>query len=183
MKITGRARKLAIAVAVPGVALGAFAGFGFAPAMASTGHPAAQHAVFREETITGAARSNNGYVPVAASGAFRDYGYANLNGRAVGITSINLGHGTFRVYHHAGKSQAYLNKKSCYVVDTVTTKYWVVGGTGRYDHAKGWGTAYARFSATMPKKSGKCDTSSRTHPVRGTTHSTFLLKGPAALGR
>jgi hypothetical protein len=179
----GKARKLAMAIAVPGVALGTLAGFGVAPAMASTAQ-AAHHKEFKQEVIVGATGDPSGVVPVSAYGAFRDHGWIDLNGPNAGVTAIKFKHGDFRVYHDAGTAKNYFNKKTCYVATTIVSDYWVVGGTGRYKGAEGWGKAHIRFSGVLPRehgKHGKCDTDAQ--PVTGTTYTTFLAQGPVALDR
>jgi hypothetical protein len=176
MRITGKAKKLAMAVVVPGVAIGTFAGLGLAPAMASTAQ-AAHHKEFKEEVIAGATGSSSGWVPVSAYGAFRDRGVINLNGPSAGFTSIWFKHGKFTVYHNAGTSKSHLNKWTCVAVDKIVSQYWVVGGTGRYNHAEGWGTAHITFSAVLPKHHGKCDSGGK--PL--STFTTFVAQGPVAL--
>ena len=173
----GTAKKLAMAVAAPAVAIGTFAGLGFAPAMASTAQPA--HKVFKHEVIVGATGNPSGIVPVSAYGAFRDHGSVDLNGPSAGVTGIKFKHGIFRVYHNAGTMKMSLNKRTCRVTEKVVSEYWVLGGTGRYKGAQGWGTAHIVFTAVAPRKHGKCDTSA--NPVKGTTYTTFVAQGPVAL--
>ena len=97
------------------------------------------------------------------------------------MTGIKFRHGILRVYHNAGTQTAHVNPKTCFSVFTNVSQYWVVGGTGRYHEAEGWGTAHIRFSGIQPKKGGKCDMNA--NPLPGTTHTTFLAKGPVALDR
>jgi hypothetical protein len=173
----GTAKKLAMAVAAPAVAIGTFAGLGFAPAMASTAQPA--HKVFKQEVIVGATGNPSGIVPISAYGAFRDHGWINLNGPNAGETTLTFKHGNLRVYHNAGTTKMYLNKRTCQATDKIVSEYWVTGGTGRYRGAEGSGTAHIVFTAVVPRKHGKCDTSG--NPVKGTTYTTFVAQGPVAL--
>lgn len=179
MRIRGRlGRKLAMAITVPAVAIGTFAGLGMAPAMAGTAH----HAVFRQETIAGFAHNDSGIVPVVAYGAFSDRGWINLNGPNTGTTGLQLRHGVLRVYHKPAGQSMSVNPKSCYFVFKQKADYWITGGTGRYRHAAGWGVAHVSFSGVLPKKHGKCDMSNNAQPLRGTALTTFLAQGPASLG-
>ncbi len=77
MGTTGRAwRKLAMAVAVPGVVLGTLAGFS-APAMA--GAAKHQSPPFGTETFHGyGAGDYEGNLPIYASGLFNDNGHIDL---------------------------------------------------------------------------------------------------------
>lgn len=179
MTIKGWAwKRLATAAAIPAIAIGVLAGFGAAPAMAGTAH----HPVFHQETIKGQVRGTSGIVPVWASGAFYDYGTVNLNGPAAGVTGIEFSRGTLYAYHNAGTSTNHVNPWTCAFLSTNTSQYWVVGGTGRYWHAQGWGTAYITFSGVLPRLHhghGPCNTSAA--PLPWTAHETFLAKGPVAL--
>ena len=70
-------RRLATAVAVPGTALGALAGFAAAPAMAGTVQPQLMPA---NETFYGYSTVYSEYIPVKASGVISDRGYLALVG-------------------------------------------------------------------------------------------------------
>jgi hypothetical protein len=176
MRIKGRAwRRLATAIAVPGIAVGTLAGAGIAPAMAGTAH----HTVYKQETIFGATRSASGIVPIQAYGAFFDRGFVNLNGPDPGRSSLVFRHGIVRVYHRPAGQSMRLNPKSCYAVFKERANYWITGGTGRYWHAKGWGVAHVTFSGVLPRRHGKCDTNA--NPLPGTSYTTFLAQGPVAL--
>ncbi len=176
MRTKGRTwQRLATAIAVPGIAIGALAGAGVAPAMASTTH----HSVYKWETIRGYAHGGNGIVPIWAYGAFYDHGVINLNGPDPGVTRLHFSRGVLRVYHKSVSQSMRVNPKSCYAVFRDKADYQILGGTGRYRHARGWGMAYVSFSGVLPKKHGKCD--ENANPLPGTALETFLAQGPVAL--
>lgn len=164
-----------MAITVPAVAIGAFAGFGLAPAMAGTAH----HPVFREETIRGFARGDSGIVPIVAYGAFYDHGWVNLNGPDPGIAGLYFTRGVLRVYHKPVSRSQYLNSKTCYFVSKEKADYWIIGGTGRYRHATGWGVAHVSFSGVLPKKHGRCN--QNANPLPGSALTTFQAQGPVSL--
>ena len=65
-------KKLALAVAVPGITLGSLAGFAAAPAGASTAQPHAPN--FRYERISGYSNGLMNSLPVQVTGSFFDNG-------------------------------------------------------------------------------------------------------------
>jgi hypothetical protein len=164
-----------MAITVPAVAIGTFAGLGMAPAMAGTAH----HPVFREETIRGFAHNDSGIVPIVAYGAFYDHGWVNLNGPDPGTSGLNFKHGVLRVYHKPVSQSMKVNPKSCYFTFKEKADYWITGGTGRYRHAKGWGVAHVSFSGVLPKKNGKCN--ENANPLPGSALTTFQAQGPVSL--
>ena len=100
MGIRGRARKLATAIAVPGMVMGAFAAAGAAPAMASTAHHQAPPPGY--ETFhgygTGEYYGHFGVVPLYAHGVINDHGFIDLFGPNPGDI-IHLSHGNLDVQH------------------------------------------------------------------------------------
>src|ERR1700761_381449 len=127
-------KKLAMTVAVPGVALGTLAAA--APAMASTAHPHGTPI----ETISGYSNGGRGNVSVQATGAFYDSGHLNVNSPGP-FPTVNLNHGSLFPVHNQGSSHTNVNPFSCFATSRSTVNYSIVGGSGRYRHISGWGTA------------------------------------------
>src|ERR1700679_2254595 len=100
-------KKLAMTVAVPGVALGTLAAA--APAMASTAQPHGTPI----ETISGYSNGGGGNVNVQATGAFYDSGHLNLNSPGP-FTAVDLKHGSLFTVHNQGANQTNVSPFSCF---------------------------------------------------------------------
>ncbi len=165
-------KKLAMAVAVPGVAVGTLAGFAAAPAMAGTNYP--HPAQF--ETIRGYGQGPGGIVNVQAAGAFYDYGWLNLNSGS-NSTEVHLSQGSLYTVEDQGSNRTRIQPFSCSVTSQTTVDYWILGGSGRYRHVSGQGTATITTSGVLPRKHhGQCDTNA--NPLPGSEHTTFVAQGP-----
>ena len=73
---------------------------------------------------------------------------------------LHLGHGTLRVTHPDSQSHftQHLDPKTCFATFTITGKYTVGHGTGRFAHVTGHGTYVVRDQAILARtKSGACD--------------------------
>jgi hypothetical protein len=168
-------KKLAMAIAVPGVAMGTLAGVAAAPAMAGTAHPHG-HPI---ETIRGSGNGNSGNVNVRAAGAFSDRGHLNLNSTS-GFTEVYLSRGSLFTVHGKGSTTTSIRRSSCFVTSQTTTNYRIYGGTGRYRHISGSGTASITVTGVLPRlRHGRCDSSAA--PLPWTEHTTFVARGPVNL--
>lgn len=157
MGIRGRARKLATAIAVPGMVMGAFAATGAAPAMASTSH---HQAMLGYETFhgygTGEYYGHFGVVPLYAHGVINDHGFIDVFGPNPGDI-IHLSHGNLDV-HHFDHGHEHLYPASCTVVLSVHSRYIILGGTGEYRHVHGYGHSDLEFTAVTGRDyHGNCD--------------------------
>ena len=176
MGIRGRARKLATAIAVPGMVMGAFAAAGAAPAMASTAHHQAPPPGY--ETFhgygTGEYFGHFGVVPLYAHGVINDHGFIDLLGPNPGDI-IHLSHGDLYVTH-TDFGHEYLYPASCTIVLSANSDYTISGGTGRYSDAYGYGHSYVKFTAVTGRDhDGQCDTN-RILPSSARTY--FDASGP-----
>ena len=168
-------KKLAMAIAVPGIAMGTLAGVAAAPAMAGTAHPQG-HPI---ETISGSGNGNSGNVNVQASGVFSDRGHLNVNSPSR-YTNVYLNRGTLFTVHGKGSTTTHIRRSSCFVTSETTTKYQIYGGTGRYRHISGSGTASITVTGVLPRtRSGRCN--SNAAPLPWTEHTTFVARGPVKL--
>jgi hypothetical protein len=114
---------------------------------------------------------------VTATGLVADHGSISLAGNATSSV-IRLSGGTLKVTHAQGKSHQGISK-ACAVTFWNKGTYKVLGGTGRYAHASGHGTATITFTGSVPKKKdGTCDTA--TDDVTG-ARETFTATGPLTL--
>ena len=157
MGIRGRARKLATAIAVPGMVMGAFAATGAAPAMASTSH---HQAMLGYETFhgygTGEYFGHFGVVPLYAHGVINDNGFIDLLGPNPGDI-IHLRHGDLDV-HHTDYGHEHLYPASCTVVLSAHSRYTILGGTREYSGATGFGHSFVEFTAVTGRDhNGNCD--------------------------
>jgi hypothetical protein len=159
MGIRKKARKLAMAAAVPGMVMGAFAAAGAAPAMAATAHHQKPPSF---ETFngfgTGEYGGHFGVVPLYAHGVINDHGFIDLLGPNPGDI-IHLSHGDLDV-SHTDFGHEHLYPASCTIVLSANSDYAIIGGTGDYTGASGGGHSYVKLTAiTGREHNGNCGTS------------------------
>ena len=165
MGIRGRAwRKLAMAVAVPGVALGTLAGFSV-PAMASTAQP---HVVYSHETFHGFVRGISPYIPIYADGVVSDHGYLNLTGTNPGYI-VHLHHGSLYVQYANSSYSSHIAQQSCNASfsDTVSDTINGEPGTMSTRPARGRRTSGSRPTCTGTTGHAIPVTRPRTPSIRG----------------
>jgi hypothetical protein len=168
-------KKLAMTIAVPGVAVGTLAGFAAGPAMAATAHPHGNP----NETISGSGNGPSGTVNVQASGVFHDFGHVNLGSNSP-FTEVHLSHGSLYTLHNHGHNWTSVNPFSCFAASSTTVDYTITGGSGHYWHASGHGTATVTVTGVLPRKPNHhCNTNA--DPLPWTEHTTFLAQGPVYL--
>lgn len=177
MGIGGTAwRKLAMRVAVPGVAIGSLAGFGAAPAMA--GVTTSHKPPLQNESFHGIVTGVSGFIPIWASGVVSDNGYIDLTAPNPG-DSIHLHHGSLDVHHYDDSTSSYIDQRSCTAVYTDYSEYSIEGGTGRYRDAYGYGTARVRVTAVLQRdRDGMCNPD---EPRPGSVYTSFDAHGPFTL--
>lgn len=173
MGISGRAwRRLALAVAVPGIALGTLAGFTAAPAMASVAQPNTPGPI---ETFHAYGTGlPNGDVPMYAHGAFSDYGYISLAGLGSNYT-MYLHQGDIYVHTAGPSSTPTVAPQSCNVSYTQHFTYGITGGTGNYSNLDGFGYGRLRVSAVVYRHNGTCQLND---PIPGTFRVLIDASGP-----
>ena len=161
-------QKLALAVAVPGVTLGAMAGFAAAPAMASTAQPHAPS--FRYERISGYSNGLMNSLPVSVTGGFFDSG--TLHATGPNFFTLYLGQG--RQYLALGfvPTTPHVNPATCRVTYHVNTGMVIFGGTGQYTGFHGYGSASITETGAVPRVNGHC--SSAFNVIPSTAHTTFV---------
>jgi hypothetical protein len=144
-------RRLAAAVAVPGTALGALAGFAAVPAMAGTAQP---QTTSPNETFHGYGTVFSDHIPVVASGVFNDRGYLNLarNGQA----TVVLRHGSIYVRISHNHDSMSLNRRSCESTNTKTFSYQITGGSQRYHAVRGAGYGSIKVTEAVRRRHGAC---------------------------
>ena len=154
-------RRLATAVAVPGTALGALAGFAAAPAMAGTAQP---QSMSPNETFYGYSTVYSRYIPVNASGVISDRGYLDLTGNGQAI--VVLRHGSIYVSISQRHDSMSVDPRKCGVRNTETFRYQITGGSQRYHGARGDGRGSIKVTAVVRRDHGVCRIS---EPIPGTT--------------
>jgi hypothetical protein len=145
-------RRLATAVAVPGTALGALAGFAAAPAMAGTAQP---QVMSPNETFYGYSTAFSQYIPVNASGVISDRGYLELTGNRQAI--IVLRHGSIYVSIGQRHGSNSLDPWTCLETSTETFSYQITGGSQRYRAARGDGRGTIEGTTLLRRYRGKCE--------------------------
>ena len=144
-------RRLATAVAVPGTALGALAGFAAAPAMAGAAQP---QTMSPNETFYGYSTVFSQYIPVNASGVISDRGYFELTGNRQAI--IVLRHGAIYVSIGQRHGSNSLDPWTCLETSTETFRYQITGGSQRYRHAQGDGRGTIEGTTLVRRRHGAC---------------------------
>jgi len=82
--------------------------------------------------------------------------------------------------HNQGHTHTSVDPWSCAATSRTTVDYNITGGTGRYWHISGHGTATITVSGVLPRKNNHhCNTNAQPKPW--TVHTTFLAQGPVHL--
>ena len=160
-------KKLALAVAVPGVTLGAMAGFAAAPAMASTAQPHAPS--FRYERISGFGNGFMSSLRVQVTGGFFDSGTLHSYGPSL---TLSLGQGSQYLSLWFVPTTPHVNQATCRVTYHVDARMYVNGGTGQYFGYHGYGSASITETGAVPRVNGHC--SSPFNIIPSTAHTTFV---------
>ena len=152
-------RRLATAVAVPGSALGALAGFAAAPAMAGGAQSPKPN-----ETFYGYSTVHGDHIPVNASGVISDRGYLNLTGNRQ--ATIVLRHGSIYVSIGQRRDSISLDRRTCVYTNTETFRYQITGGSQHYHDTRGDGRARIEVTVVVRRHHGMCAVN---EPIRDTT--------------
>ena len=172
MRITRKSvRKMALAVAVPGVTLGAMAGFAAAPAMASTAQPHAPYSVY--ERVSGFSNGLMNSLPVQVTGGFFDNGRLHTSG--LNFITLNLGDGNQYMTYGFVPGVPTVNQATCRVTYKLNTSLHVLGGTGQYYGYHGYGTLSVTETGAVPRVNGHC--TSGYNVIPSTAHTSLV---PAA---
>ena len=145
-------RRLATAVAVPGTALGALAGFAAAPAMAGTAQP---QLMSPNETFYGYSTVYSEYIPVNASGVISDRGYFDLAGNRQ--ATVVLRHGSIYISIAQRHDSMSLDPRTCGLTTRETVRYQITGGSQRYRNARGDGRGTIEVTAVVRRHNGMCE--------------------------
>ena len=155
MGIQKMLKRLALAVAVPGVTAGALAGFAAAPAMASTAQPHAHAPVY--ERISGFSNSLSSTMNVQVTGGYFDNGSVSL-GLLGGLATVSLTQGTQTVYLLPGGFTYNLHPGTCTGTIRVNAGLYILGGTGAYSGVTGTGSATLTGNISVPRQfNGGCN--------------------------
>jgi len=148
-------RRLALAVAVPGMTAGALAGFAAAPAMASTAQPQARYPVY--ERISGFSNTLANSVNVQVTGGFFDNGTASLNLNDGPSATVSLSQGTQTIALDPTSVTTKLHPGTCSGTIRIIADLEVTGGTGAYADLTGPGTATLTGNISVPRQfNGGC---------------------------
>jgi hypothetical protein len=151
-------RRLALAVAVPGMTAGALAGFAAAPALASTAQPHAHHQVY--ERIAGYSNTLANSVNVQVTGGFFDNGTASLNLNSGFGATVSLTQGTQTLALQPTSITSKLHPGTCSGTIRINADLEVTGGTGAYAGFTGPGTATLSGNVSVPRQfNGGCNLS------------------------
>ena len=143
-------RRLATAVAVPGTALGALAGFAAAPATAGTAQPQ----ISPNETFYGYSTVYSQHIPVNASGVISDRGYLDLTGNPQ--AAVVLRHGSIYISLSRRHVSMSLDLQTCRATNTESFRYQIIGGSQRYRGTQGDGRASIEVTEVMRRYHGMC---------------------------
>jgi hypothetical protein len=156
MRIHKRAMKrLALALAVPGMAAGALAGFAAAPALASTAQQSARPPAF--ERISGFSNDLSSSMNVQVTGGYFDNGSVSL-GLLGGLATVSLTQGTQTVYLLPGGFTYNLHPGTCSGTIKLTAGLYILGGTGAYSGVTGTGSATLTGDISVPRQfNGGCN--------------------------
>ena len=166
-------RKLALAVAVPGVAFGTLAAVA-APAMAGT----AQTVTSSYERVSGFSNGAGTTMSVQVTGAFNDNGSADLSNSAFII--LNLSRGVQYAYEYGASTTTTTHAADCSETLRTTASLLFYSGTGPYADLDGPGTATITRTGSVPRVDGVCQTASGLIP--NTVHTTLVATGQVTDG-
>jgi hypothetical protein len=151
-------RRLALAVAVPGMTAGALAGFAAAPAMASTDQPHAHYPVY--ERVSGFSNTLANSINVQVTGGFFDHGTASLgfNGGLTTTVSLSQGTQTMALLVNPSDITFNLHPGTCSGTVRLNAPLEVTSGTGAYAGLTGPGTATLTGNISVPRQfNGGCN--------------------------
>jgi hypothetical protein len=163
-------KKLALAVAVPGMTAGALAGFAAAPAMASTAQPHAHYPIY--ERVSGFSNTLANSMHVQVTGGFFDNGTASLGFGGGLDVNLALSQGTQTIELFVGPQDVTFNlhPATCSGTIRVNADSEVIGGTGAYADLTGYGTTTLTGNIAVPHQfGGGCDTNI-SNPMSLATH-------------
>ena len=151
-------KKLALAVAVPGMTAGALAGFAAAPAMASTAQPHAHYPIY--ERVSGFSNTLANSMHVQVTGGFFDNGTASLNLNGGFGATVSLTGGTQTIALTPISITGNLHPNTCTGTVRINATLEVTGGTGEYAGLTGPGTATLTGNVSVPRQfNGGCNLS------------------------
>ena len=120
-----------------------------------------------------------------ASGVFADTGTFPGIGNGRNQSLARLSGGTFRVQSPgqsgAGDAGSKTDSRTCAIVVEQKGSFTLSRGTGAYKGIAGYGTFSAAYTGVLPRRNGKCDTSTGAVPVKGSTHAVIIGTGAVLL--
>jgi hypothetical protein len=167
-------RRLALAVAVPGMTAGALAGFAAAPAMASTAQPHAHYPIY--ERVNGFSNTLANSMNVQVTGGFFDNGTASLGFNGGLNVNVSLGQGTQTIALLLSPSDVTFNlhPATCSGTIRVNAPIDVTSGTGAYAGLTGYGTATLTGSIAVPHRFGGGCNTNISDPMSLATHLSLV---------
>ena len=133
-------------------------------------------------SLTGrAALTNSPAIPLRLTGAVNTSAMVHLSAARQNPVTFATPRGNLTVRHAQGTgSEKLLSTKTCRFAFGERYQYTVLGGrsTGAFQGATGTGTAVITFSGTLPRKDGRCDTSSSAQPSAAGLRVSFAAHGP-----
>jgi hypothetical protein len=167
-------RRLALAVAVPGMTAGALAGFAAAPALASTAQPHAHYPIY--ERVSGFSNTLANSMNVQVTGGFFDNGTASLGFSGGLDVNLSLGQGTQTIELLASPSDFTFNlhPATCSGTIRVNAPIDVISGTDAYAGLTGYGTATLTGSIAVPHQFGGGCNTNISDPMQLATHLNLV---------
>jgi hypothetical protein len=174
MRIQNKIKRLALAVAVPGMTAGALAGFAATPAMASTAQSHARPPVY--ERISGFSNTLTNSMNVQVTGGFFDNGTASLSFGGGLNVNVSLGDGTQTIALLVSPSDVSFNlhQATCSGTIRVNAPMEIVNGTGAYADIYGYGTATLTGSIAVPHQFGGGCNTNISNPMSLATHLNLV---------
>jgi hypothetical protein len=165
---------------------------GLAAAGCSPGAPATAAALGARTSRTGpqtlsgsltgrAALTNSPAIPLRLTGLVNTSAMVHLSSARQNPVTFATPRGNLAVRHAEGtESQKLLSGETCRFAFGQRYRYTVLGrrSTGAFRGATGSGTAVITFTGTLPKKGGRCDTSSSAQPSASGLRVSFVAYGP-----
>jgi hypothetical protein len=128
-----------------------------------------------------AALASSATIPLRLTGLVNTTASVHLSSAQRSPVTITTARGKLTVRHTQGSgSQKLLSTKTCKFAFGQHSTYTVLPGksTGAFAGATGSGTAVITITGTLPKRNGRCDTSSTAQPSTAGLRVSFAAHGP-----
>ena len=128
-----------------------------------------------------AALASSATIPLRLTGLVNTTASVHLSSAQASPVTITTARGKLTVRHTQGTgSQKLLSTKTCKFAFGQHSTYTVLPSksTGAFAGATGSGTAVITITGTLPKRNGRCDTSSTAQPSTAGLRVSFAAHGP-----